>query len=331
MSKIKLLKKRKKLKIAVIMGGKSAEHEVSLNSGKAILKNIDKKKYNVLPVVITRNGRWTTAKTQTTLNTLKKIQNIDLALIMLHGPYGEDGTIQGLFEMLDIPYTGAGVFSSALAMNKLKTKEIMLANNVLVPKFFTFSSYEWQRNQDNIIKKIIKKLGFPCVVKPNDLGSSIGISIPKNKTNLKKACKLALKYSKQILVEEYIKGREIHCGVLGNEKPKALPLDEVFPKKEFYDYEAKYKKGMSFHQTPANLPKKLTSKIQKQAIKIYKLALCQGMARIDFFVKGKKIYFNEINTIPGFTETSILPKEAKISGISFTKLIDMIIKYALNK
>jgi D-alanine-D-alanine ligase len=323
--------KSQKLKIAVIMGGKSAEHEVSLASGKAVLKNIDKKKYNVLPIVITKKGIWTTSKTRATLDTLKKIQGIDLALIMLHGSYGEDGTIQGLFEMLNIPYTGAGVLSSALSMNKLKTKEIMLVNNILIPKYVSFSKSEWLHDQQEILKKIIKKLSFPCVVKPNDLGSSIGISIPKNKIGLAKACKLALKYSNQILVEKYIRGREIHCGVLGNEEPIALPLDEVFSKNEFYDYEAKYKKGMSLHQAPANLPKNLTRKIQNQAIKIYKLVLCRGMARVDFFVRGEKIYFNEINTIPGFTETSILPKEAKILEISFTKLIDLIIGFALKR
>ncbi len=233
--------------------------------------------------------------------------------------------------MLNIPYTGAGVLSSALSMNKLKTKEIMLANNVLIPRYVSFSKIEWQKNQKEILKEIIKKLKLPCVVKPNDLGSSIGISIPKNKVDLAKACKFALKYSNQILVEEYIKGREIHCGILGNENPKALPLDEVFPKNEFYDYESKYKKGMSLHQTPANLSKSLTSRTQSLAVKIYKLVLCQGMARVDFFIKEGKIYFNEINTIPGFTETSILPKEAKILGISFARLIDQIIKFALKK
>lgn len=323
--------KKRKLRVAVIMGGKSAEREVSLKSGKAILKNINRKKYNVLPVIISKNNRWTCTKTKNTFDTLRKIKNFDVAIIMLHGPYGEDGTVQGLLEMLGIPYTGASVFTSALAMNKLKTKEIMRANKILVPKYLSCSQNEWKKKKEYYFDQIKHKIGFPCVVKPNDLGSSIGVSIVKTEKDLKKACNLAFNYSKQILIEEYIKGREIHCGVLGNETPCALPLDEVLSKREFYDYEAKYKKGMSLHQIPADLSKKMTTKIQNQALKIYKLVQCQGMARIDFFIKKNKVYFNELNTIPGFTETSIFPQEAKVAGISFTKLIDKLIQLALKK
>ncbi len=313
------------------MGGKSAEHEVSLSSGQAVLDNIDKSKYIITPVKITRTGVWKTDKTNNTIDTLKRIKNVDVAFIMMHGPYSEDGTIQGLFEMLDITYTGAGVLSSALSMDKLKTKEIMQANGILIPDYLSFSKEEWKVNKPEIVKKVKDKLNFPCVIKPHDLGSSVGISIPKNNQDFIKGFEIALKYSNLILVEKYIKGREIHCGVLGNYELKALPLDEVLPANEFYDYEAKYTAGMSNHQMPANLPKVLTNKIKDLAKKIYKLVLCEGMARVDFFVAGGQIYFNEINTIPGFTETSIFPKEAKAAGISYKKLIDEIINLAQSR
>jgi D-alanine-D-alanine ligase len=321
----------KKLKVAVIMGGKSAEHEVSISSGQAVLDNIDREKYNVLPVKITKSGVWKTDKTNTTINTLKEIQGVDVAFIMMHGPYGEDGTIQGLLEMLDVTYTGAGVLSSSLSMDKLKTKEIMKANGILIPDYLSFSKEEWKQNSNAIIKKIKNKLGFPCVVKPHDLGSSVGISIPKNEKDLKKGFNGALKYSNIILIERYIDGREIHCGVLGNRELKALPLDEVLPSNEFYDYEAKYSAGKSDHKMPADLPKALTNKIQNLAKEIFKLVLCEGMARVDFFVVNNRIYFNEINTIPGFTETSIFPKEAIASGISYKNLISEIINLALSR
>ncbi|MEW6407447.1 MAG: D-alanine--D-alanine ligase family protein [Patescibacteria group bacterium] len=322
---------RKKLKIAIIMGGKSSEHEVSLKSGRSVLENLDKRKYIPLPILITKKGVWQTKKTKNTIDTLKILQKTDAVIIMLHGPFGEDGTVQGLLELFDLPYVGAGVFTSALCMNKIKTKEIMKANKILTPDYVNFLKIEWQKNKEKILKQITKKLGFPNVVKPNNLGSSIGISIPKNKRQLQKAINLALKYSNQILVEDYIKGKEIHCGVIGNEKPLALPLDEVKPKREFYDYKAKYKPGMSEHLTPAPLSLELTKKIQKQALEIYKLVEGDGLARIDFLIQKNKVYFNEVNTIPGFTKTSILPKEAEIAGISFPRFLDLLIGYALEK
>lgn len=327
MTKIKFL--RKKLMVAVIMGGRSGEHEVSLASGHSVMENLDKKKYQALPFVITKKGIWQTKTTKDTISTLARLRKVDVVIIMLHGPFGEDGTVQGLLELFDLPYVGANVFSSALCMNKLKTKEIMKANRVLIPDYLGFSKREWKENKDQILKAVIKKLKFPLVIKPNDLGSSLGISIPKNKKQLVTAINSAAKYSDQILAEKYIKGKEIHAGIVGNENPISLPLDEVRPKKEFYDYEAKYKPGMSEHLTPASLSLVLTKKIKGIAKKIFRLVECSGMARVDFLVKGTKVYFNEVNTIPGFTKTSILPKEAKIAGIDFPRLLDLLIGYAL--
>jgi len=207
----------------------------------------------------------------------------------------------------------------------------MQANGILIPDYLSFTKEEWKIDQNKIIEKVKKSLGFPCVIKPHDLGSSIGISIPKNTNDLKKGFNEALKYSNLILIEKYINGREIHCGILGNKELRALPLDEVISSNEFYDYEAKYKQGMSDHKMPADLSKDLTNKIQDLAKKIYKLVLCEGMTQVDFFVVKNRVYFNEINTIPGFTETSIFPKEAKAFGISYTKLIDEIINLALSR
>lgn len=322
---------KRKIKVAVIMGGRSAEHDVSISSGKAVLDNIDRKLFSVLPVTITRSGIWKTKTTNSTIETLKKIKQVDVAFIIMHGPYGEDGTIQGLFETLNIPYTGAPVLSSALSMDKLKTKEIMKANNILIPKYISFSKEEWGNDSDKILKIINKALGLPCVVKPHNLGSSVGINIPKSYRGLKKACLEALRYSDLILVEQFIEGKEIHCGVLGNSNLQALPLDEVLPLNDFYDYKAKYKKGGAEHKMPADLSRKMTKKVQELAKNIYKLVLCRGMARVDFFVVRDKVYFNEINTIPGFTETSIFPKEARAAGISYPELITKIINFALEK
>jgi len=313
------------------MGGKSGEHEISLLSGESVLKNLDRKKYEPIKIIIDKKGAWCSEKTKNTIDTFREVQKASVAIIMLHGPYGEDGTVQGLLELLGVPYTGADVFSSALCMDKLKTKEIMIANGILIPDYVAFSKEEWRCTPKNILLSIITKLSLPVVVKPNNLGSSLGISIPKNEKQLKKSIEAALKHSSEILVEQYIRGKEIHCGILGNNKILALPLDEVRPKAEFYDYKSKYSPGGAEHLTPAPLEAKFTKSIQNIARKIYKIVRCSGMARVDFLVQGEKIYFNEINTIPGFTATSILPKEAKMAGISFPKLVDLLIKFALEK
>jgi D-alanine-D-alanine ligase len=314
------------------MGGKSPEHEISLASGRAVLENISRERYRVLPIIISRKGRWLTKRTRNTTATMQKLLSwVDVAVIMLHGPYGEDGTIQGLLEMFDIPYTGAGVLASSLAMDKIKTKEIMKANGVLIADYMSLDREGWLESKEKFLSLAVEKIGFPCVVKPSNLGSSVGISISKDRKTLAESCLKAFKYSDKILIEDYIKGREIHCGVLGNKNPSALPLDEVKPKNEFYDYEAKYKEGMSDHEVPARLPKKLIEKVQREALKIYKLLCCQGMARIDFFIQGEKVIFNELNTIPGFTQTSIFPKEAKVAGINFSNLIDRLINLAVSR
>jgi len=338
----------KKIRVAVLIGGKSPEHDVSLVSGKVVVNNLDKKKYQVVPVIISRDGRNWQIKTLTQFNQLNfKINrefkdleknskkntkfsipiNIkpspDVFFIAMHGPFGEDGTIQGMLDFLGVTYTGAGVLASALAMNKILFRKIMEHSKILIPKGVSFSKHE------QIPLNKIKKLGNSWVVKPSSQGSSVGITIVKDKKKMEKAIKNAFKYDDQILVEEYIKGIEVSCGVLGNEKPYALPVIEICPKNEFFDYEAKYTPGMCKEIVPARLSKQLTKKIQQLSVDVFKAINCSGFGRVDLLIKNNQPYVLEINTIPGLTPTSLLPQEAKAAGISYSQLLDLVIQYAL--
>lgn len=291
---------KNKIKIAVLMGGKSSEREVSMSSGKEVLANIDRKKYFVTPIEIPLKGNgW--------VDKLLKIKP-DVVFIALHGDLGEDGAMQGMLEEFGIPYTGCGVLASALGMDKILFKRIMRQEKILIPK---------------------DVVNAPCFVKPGNQGSSVGASLVLVKKDLNKAIKLAKKYSENILIEEYVKGVELTCGVLGNRDLEALPVVEIIPKGKYFDYNSKYKKGGSEEIVPARISKPLTKKVQELAIKVYKTVGARGFARIDFILKNNKLFVLEINTIPGLTPMSLLPKEAKAIGISYSVLIDKIIKYAL--
>lgn len=281
------------------MGGKSAEHEISLISGKGVVESLDKKKYKALSVVVSKKGRF------------KLPKGIDVVFIALHGPFGEDGTIQGMLELSGVPYTGSGVLASALGMDKLMFRELMAAKGIRVPK---------QTNK------------VPCFVKPYNQGSSVGASIVRSKKKLGFALKLAKRYSDKVLVEEYVKGTEVTCAVLGNNKPCALPVIEIVPKNEYFDYESKYKAKETQEIVPARISKTLTEKVQDLAIKVYQAVGCRGFGRIDFILKNnKEPVVLEINTIPGLTPVSLFPKAAKAAGITYPKLLDKIIRYALQK
>ena len=295
------------------MGGRSAEHEVSLASGKEVVKNLNPKKYDILPVVIKKDGkRW-------------HIGKVDIVFIALHGPYGEDGTIQGMLELAGLPYTGSKVLASALGMSKIMSRKIWQNEKIRVNPFSVFK-------KGDKISKIFRKFSYPFVVKPSDQGSSVGVSIVHRKSELEKALDLAFSYSKEIIVEKYIKGMEVQCGILGNEKPIALPLVEIVPKHEFFDYACKYTPGLSEEIVPARVDRATAQQIQKIAVASYKALGCRGFARVDMFLADDgKIYVSEINTIPGLTANSLLPKEAKVAGISFPRLLDNIINYALEK
>lgn len=345
--------KMSKKRIVVLMGGKTPEHEVSLVSGSQVVKYLDKDRYEILPVVIPKNGQRWQLKTVTqtllysqdllgeshpkeilkteTVADRKMIlppesipQRADLVFIAMHGPYGEDGTIQGLLELVGVPYTGAGVLASALKMDKPMFKKIMKAEKIRIPRYLVL-----EKKDDS--KMVWKKFRLPVVVKPSAQGSSVGVTIVHKKNLLEKAIKKAFFYGPRIIIEEYLKGTEITCGILGNENPVALPLVEIVPKNEFFDYEAKYVPGKSEEIVPARIPPKLTKEIQNLAIKVFKAINCRGFGRVDIIICRGKPYVLEINTIPGLTPNSLLPKEAMAAGMTYSQMLDRIIELALEK
>jgi D-alanine-D-alanine ligase len=349
----------KKIRVGVIFGGRSAEHEVSLVSGASVIKALNRKKYEVIPIGITKQGKWLVGQplkalksgqlkkvvavmppTNVTQKGLVKIERgiktygIDVFFPVLHGPYGEDGTIQGLLELTDIPYVGAGVLPSALGMDKVVQKQLYQQALIPTPKFLFFRKTDWRKNQKNIIRQIKKEICFPCFVKPPNSGSSVGISKVRLENQLAKAVNLALQYDLKVIVEKSVEhSREIEVSVLGNNNPRASVPGEIIPSNEFYDYEAKYIDGRSKAVIPAKLPAKVIKQIQFYALAAFKLLNISGMARADFLVakKGFKIYLNEINTIPGFTSISMYPKLWQASGLSYPELIDKLITLAREK
>lgn len=298
----------KNLKIGVLMGGLSSEREISLKSGMAIYNELKKHNHKVIAIDINKRS----------LNRIIK-EKIDVAILALHGKYGEDGVMQGILEFLGIPYTGSGVLGSALGMNKIISKQLFEYNKIPTPKWDVIEN----------IKDIDKiKIKFPFVIKPSSEGSAIGVSIVNNKKEAEKGFKIASKYSKKILIEEYIKGKEISVPVLMD---KALPIIEIIPKNQFYDYTAKYTSGMSEHRIPAALDKLTYKKAQYYAIKAHKILECRDYSRIDMIVKEKDIYVLEVNTLPGMTELSLFPESAKHYGISFYELLLMLINLAIKR
>ncbi|OGJ06535.1 hypothetical protein A2192_01305 [Candidatus Nomurabacteria bacterium RIFOXYA1_FULL_35_17] len=291
----------KKLKVAVLMGGNSSEYDISLISGKEVLRNLSDK-YIGVPIVVAKDGNeW--------LNNLLR-EKPDICFIAMHGLFGEDGKIQGMLDILKIKYTGSGVLASAVGMDKILFRKIMQAEGIVVPKLTS---------------------KFPCFVKPHNQGSSVGASIVRSKKDLKKAIKLVKKYSRQVIIEEYLKGTEVTCAVLGNEKPIALPVIEIIPLKgEFFDYVSKYTESGSKEIVPARISQALTREVQDLAIRVYKAVGCRGFGRVDFILKDNKYpIVLEINTIPGLTPMSLVPKAAKTYGLSYSELLDKIIKYSI--
>lgn len=328
----------------VIFGGKSGEHEVSLMSVTSILKVMNREKYNIIPVGITKEGIWKVYN-----GPVEKIvtgeweelgekmdifslgqdnrEKIDIVFPVLHGPFGEDGRIQGLLEMLNVPYVGAGVMASAVGMDKAMTKKLCSVEDMPQAEYIVMTEKDYDIKGIQGFVEVEEKLGYPVFVKPANLGSSVGISKVKNREELSEAINLAFKYDKKIVIEEFINGREIECSVLGNDEVKASVLAEIMPANEFYDYQDKYIDGNSRFEIPADLPKNITEEIQNLAIKVYKLLNCCGLARVDFFVEreSNKVYFNEINTMPGFTQISMYPKMWEATGIGYEELIDKLI------
>lgn len=313
------------------MGGVSSEHEVSLATGKNIIKHLDKKRYDVKPVIISKKGEWFLNKKKVTIN--EALEGVDLVFNALHGEYGEDGRIQGLLDCLSIPYTGSGVLASALGMDKIKSRELFKFYGLAVPKYITLEKQEFPNFYDRKKWGIIKRFR-KLVVKPSCLGSSVGVSILENKKDLAKAVDKAFEKCDQIIIEEYIEGREMTCGVLENIGGKrffALPVVEIIPPKgRFFDYEVKYD-GSTQEIVPARISRTLGKKIQEIAEKTHQILGCSGYSRTDTIVKNNKVYVLEINTLPGLTKESLLPKAAKEAGIEFSELLDIIINNAINR
>jgi len=340
--------KKTKICVGVIFGGRSGEHEVSLVSAASVIREMPKDKYAVKEIGISKTGKWHTGKGL--LEKFKKgefkglksenfekiFANCDVAFPVLHGPFGEDGTIQGLFEMIGIPYVGCGVLASSLCMDKALLKQVLQTKGISVVPSIDFTRDEWKIGDGKLAKKIKKEIGFPCFVKPANMGSSVGISKVKkdSSSELSNAVNLAFEFDSKVLVEKAVNAREIECAVLGNEDPRAAELGEILVGGEFYDYYDKYVNGKSKTQVPAkNLPSKKKKEISEMCLKAFKAAGCSGLSRVDCFLDKKtgKVYLNEINTLPGFTSISMYPKMWRASGVSYPKLIDALIQLGLKR
>jgi D-alanine-D-alanine ligase len=382
-----------KLRVGILFGGRSGEHEVSLLSAASVLNAIDKEKYDVVPIGITKDGRWLTAEHaehllqgklmleprnlragdpettpsaavlargesvvvppepvhrqsglvpfQTDAAMMRRASdraiNVDVIFPVLHGTFGEDGTIQGLLELADIPYVGAGVLGSAAGMDKDIMKSLFIAAGIPIVKHVTLLRSMWEKEPKKVAK-LVGKLKYPVFVKPANLGSSVGISKAHNRKELGPAIEEAAKFDRKIVIEQGVggakeKAREIECSVLGNDEPAASVPGEIVPGKEFYDYTAKYVDEGSQLIIPAKLSKSETKKVQDLAIAAFKAVDCSGLARVDFLMdpKTRKIYLNEINTMPGFTAISMYPKLWAASGLAYVDLIDRLIQLGIER
>ena len=351
-----------RLDVAVLFGGRSAEHAVSLVSAAAVMGAMDRDKYNVIPVGITLEGRWLAGG-----DPLQALQSgnipgdcfyatmltdplspgiilldpkgqgcstgfipLQAVFPVLHGPFGEDGCIQGLLELAGLPYVGAGVLSSAAAMDKAVMKMLFRQNGLPVGDFISFTAHQWHNKEKELCNGVAEELGYPCFIKPANMGSSIGVSKAATQEDLCTAVVEALRYDRKVLVEAFIPGREVECSVLGDVEADASPPGEIIPANEFYDYRAKYEDQRSRLLIPAPLPELTQLRLQQYAVQAFHAVECSGMGRVDFFYQEEtdQIVVNEINTIPGFTSISMYPKLWEAGGIPFSALVDRLIEIA---
>ena len=344
-----------KLKIGVIFGGTSSEQDVSKVSGTSVIKNLNKEKYDIISIYIDKDGKWYTYEKpleEVTILDIKPIDNIekilksvDVIFPVLHGLGGEDGSIQGLFEMLKVPYVGCGILASSVGMDKVYTKIIFEKANIKQTKYeyvrkhnnnYIYIDKEFNEetiNLNELSLKIEKNLSYPMFIKPSNSGSSVGINKVTNIEELKKAIEYAANFDKKVLIEEGIVGKEVECAVLGNEDAISSCVGEIKPAEAFYTFDAKYKNQESIVLIPADLPKEMSNRIRDLAIKAFKAIDGKGLSRVDFFANEKtdEIYINEINTLPGFTTISMYPKLFENVGIPYTELLDKLIQLALEK
>ncbi len=345
----------KNLKVALLYGGKSGEHEISIRSARSI-HAVLRKTHSVFPIFIDKEGLWwrVDEKSETLVNnkqnsmdricvypgfdqpalhTSKAALQIDIAFPILHGTFGEDGIIQGLLESAGIPYVGAGVSASAAGMDKTIMKALFAQNDLPVPAYVWFYRNEWKKTPEDCINKIENKLTYPVFTKPANLGSSVGITKAHNREELHNAIKDAARYDSKIIVEQGIDAREIECSVLGNEEAKASLPGEIAPKREFYDYVAKYIEDSTELFVPAKLTQEQIAQVQDLSVRAFQAIGCSGMGRVDLFLERStgKFYLNEINTIPGFTNISMYPKLWEVSGLAFPALLDRLLELGLER
>ena len=356
-----------RIRVGVIFGGRSGEHEVSLASAASVLAAIDPDRYDVIPMGITRDGQWVVGGDP--LRALAEAAGVPLALPpgaaaardagggaalarvatagglpagtasrldvvfpLVHGPYGEDGTLQGLLELADVAYVGAGVLASAVGMDKATMKAVFRAHGLPVVPHLVVLAHEWRREPGGWRRRVADELGYPCFVKPSNLGSSVGITKVRAETSLDAAMETALAHDRKVLVERGIAGREIEVSVLGNDAPEASVPGEILPGREWYDYEAKYTDGIAKVLIPAPLSATLAAEFQRLAIAAFRAIDVAGLARVDFFLdEDDRIWVNEINTIPGFTRFSAYPRLWEASGIPYRALVDRLIALALER
>lgn len=342
-------------KVVILFGGQSAEHYVSIASARAVFDAVDVTQYqvgtlgitragafipNVNPIALEASGKEVHEDAQRLIGEeyvlsqdwLALLRQCDVVFPVLHGPGGEDGTMQGFLDILRIPYVGSKVLGSALCMDKAVAKDLMQAAGLPIAPYFYFTNLEWQENTQALTAKA-KDLGLPIFVKPANLGSSVGISKVKGLADLPEAVALALQYDHKVIIEKGINGQEVECSVLGNHKPLVATPGEIKPSKEFYDYNAKYIDNASELIIPARLTETETEAIKQLSLKAFKIGQCQGLARIDFFVdyQTREIWLNEINTLPGFTRISMYPKLWGYEGLSFTHLVSKLLELALSR
>src|SRR5450755_1007092 len=313
-----------KTTVAVIYGGRSGEHEVSIRSAKSIRAGLDRDRYDVVDYFIDEAGKWSP---EPILPKPGVHPEIDVVFPVLHGTFGEDGTMQGLLELADLAYVGAGVLASAVSMDKEMMKRICIERGLPVVEYVVRSRHELDPGP------IVKGFPFPLFVKPANMGSSLGISKVHDAAELEPALRLAAEFDRKIIVERGIEGRELECAVLGNDQPVASLPCEILPSKEFYDYEDKYLLDQAQFHLPADLSAEQTAELRRLAVECYRAVGCEGMARVDFLLEAAtgKLYLNEVNTIPGFTSISMYPKMWEQSGISFSALLDRLIELALER
>lgn len=350
-----------KIRVGLIFGGRSGEHEVSVLSANSVMSAINRDKYEVYPIGITKEGKWLPGVVPEKLIASGELQvrqlndgqdhsivpisneqgqllsslqeQVDIFFPVMHGPYGEDGTIQGLLEIAGFPYVGGGVLASAVGMDKVVMKAVFQQAGLPVGAYLGYLRKEWESNPDLVLDQIEQQLGFPCFVKPANLGSSVGISKAHNREELVRSLNLAAEYDRKLIIEKMLVGREIECAVLGNDDPQASVVGEIVPCAEFYDYEAKYVLNDSKLIIPAELPEHLVKEVQQLAVKAFKAVDASGLGRVDFFVNTEtnEVIINEINTMPGFTRISMYPKLWEASGINYEDLIDRLIQLGLER